>query len=146
VAVLWLSGTGKWINTSARRFVPKSLPWFGVASNPERVAIVDTSEHIRRRLDARGRRVGAPAGGEELRPPLGPTPDCVVLSLHMPMTDRFSVLEQLSQKGFDVPVAVIAGFHTAESRKRVIAAGTDAYLRKPIDDHRLISTIQEVSP
>ena len=41
----------------------------------------------------------------------------------------------------DVPVVVITGRDTDEARERAIAAGAAAYLRKPVDDQSLLSTL-----
>jgi FixJ family two-component response regulator len=120
-----------------------------INAKPTRIAIVDDEEHIRRALrrllNSAGYEVELFAGGEEFLASLaGQRPDCVVLDLHMPQTDGFAVLDQLSQQGIRIPIVVITGYETTESHRRVAAAGVTSFLRKPIDGQQLINSIQEV--
>lgn len=63
-------------------------------------------------------------------------PDLVLLDLHMPQLDGFAVLAQLrksmSADEF-LPVLVITGDNTTETRNRALAAGANDFLGKPID-------------
>jgi len=68
-------------------------------------------------------------------------PHCVVLDLHMPGVNGFDVQVRLASAGVRVPVIVITGYDTDESRERVLEAGAAAYLRKPIDDRSLLDAI-----
>jgi putative two-component system response regulator len=63
-------------------------------------------------------------------------PDLVVLDLHMPGLDGFAVLKQLREvepDGEFLPVLVITGENTAETRHRALKAGANDFLGKPID-------------
>lgn len=63
-------------------------------------------------------------------------PDLVLLDLHMPKLDGFTVLAQLRKSapaGEFLPVLVITGENTAETRSRALAAGANDFLGKPID-------------
>jgi len=63
-------------------------------------------------------------------------PDLVLLDLQMPKLDGFAVLAQLRKSapaGEFLPVLVITGENTAETRSRALAAGANDFLGKPID-------------
>jgi len=63
-------------------------------------------------------------------------PDLVLLDWHMPKLDGLGVLAQLRKlvpAGEFLPVLVITGENTAETRSRALAAGANDFLGKPID-------------
>jgi len=63
-------------------------------------------------------------------------PDLVLLDLNMPQPDGFAVLGQLRQvnpAGEFLPVLVITGENTTETRTQALAAGANDFLGKPID-------------
>jgi PleD family two-component response regulator len=63
-------------------------------------------------------------------------PDLVLLDLNMPELDGFGVLKQLRElvpADEFLPVLVITGENTAETRGRVLTAGANDFLGKPID-------------
>ena len=79
------------------------------------------------------------AGGTEL--------DCIVLDLHMPQTTGFDVQVRLVQSGRSVPVVIITGDDTPETRSRALALGASGYLCKPIDEAALLAAIESaISP
>lgn len=69
-------------------------------------------------------------------------PDCVVLDLHMPEMSGFEVQAALARAKPRLPVVVITGHDTAESRGRACALGACAYLAKPVDDEALLEAIE----
>ena len=82
-----------------------------------------------------------PSGAEFLQSLKAYLPDCIVLDLHMPNVNGFAVLVSLAEAGSPVPVVVITGHDSAETRDRVLAGGVSAYLRKPVDDQALLDAI-----
>lgn len=63
-------------------------------------------------------------------------PDLVMLDLNMPDLDGFAVLKQLRESepaDEFLPVLMITGENTAETRGRALAAGASDFLGKPID-------------
>ena len=116
------------------------------------IAVVDDEEAIRialRRL-LRSASMNAEtfsSGAEFLESMKEHQPDCVVLDLHMPQVNGFAVQARLAEAGNRVPVVVITGHDSAESRERALAGGAAAYLRKPVDDQALLEAIdQAVNP
>lgn len=112
------------------------------------IAVVDDEESVRiaiRRL-LRSASMNAEtfsSGAEFLDSIKEHQPDCVVLDLHMPQVNGFGVQARLAETGSRVPVVIITGHDSTESRERALAAGAAAYLRKPVDDQALLDAIQQ---
>lgn len=68
--------------------------------------------------------------------------DCLLLDLHMPEMTGFDVLAALAGSGPDLPVIVITGKDSPDSRQRVQALGAAGYLEKPIDERALLEAIR----
>jgi FixJ family two-component response regulator len=110
------------------------------------VAIVDDEECIRRALGrlVRSARFDAatfPSGDEFLETLLEQRPDCIVLDLHMPKVDGFKVQDWLARAGFHIPIIVITGRDTPESRELALESGAFAFFRKPVDGDALLDAI-----
>ena len=110
------------------------------------MAVVDDEESVRRALDRLIRSAGLdvetfPSGAEFLQSLESHSPDCVVLDLHMPCVNGFEVQARLRESGSRLPVVVITGHDTDETRERVMRAGVAAYLLKPVDERVLLDTI-----
>jgi len=69
-------------------------------------------------------------------------PDCVVLDLRMPVVSGMEVQSAIVRSGAGVPVVIITGDDSPESRERTLRQGARAYLRKPVDDTALLEAIQ----
>lgn len=110
------------------------------------IAVVDDEEPIRkalkRLLRASGMAVEAfPSGAEFLESLASHQPDCVVLDLHMPHTNGFEVQAWLAEHSLALPVVVITGHDSTETRDRAMAGRPVAYLRKPMNDQTLLDAI-----
>jgi len=68
-------------------------------------------------------------------------PDCVLLDLHMPGTSGFDVQRAMSPAHATVPIIVITGQDSMESRVRALGGGAKGYLCKPVDEETLLATI-----
>ena len=109
------------------------------------VAIVDDEEPIRKALTRLLRSGGLdvesfPSGSEFLKSLPAHRPDCVVLDLHMPVVNGFEVQARLVE--FGVPVVIITGHDSDETRARALAGQPAAYLRKPVNDQVLLDAIE----
>ena len=82
-----------------------------------------------------------PSGTELLESLKSHQPDCLVLDLHMPQVNGFAVLTRLAEAGIRLPVIVITGHDSYETRTRTLTGGVSAYLRKPVDDEALLKAI-----
>lgn len=67
----------------------------------------------------------------------------VLLDLMMPQMDGFEVCRRLREDPATSQVRVIAmtGYHTEENRRRIIEAGAETCLRKPLDPVELFQAI-----
>jgi FixJ family two-component response regulator len=68
-------------------------------------------------------------------------PDCVLLDLHMPGTNGFDVQRAMAPAHAGVPVIVITGHDSSESRARALSGGAKGYLCKPVDGETLLEAI-----
>jgi FixJ family two-component response regulator len=108
------------------------------------IAVVDDEEPVRkalkRLLRAAGLEAEGYASGKEFLAARR-RPDCVVLDLHMPVMSGQALLKQIRGMSERLPVVVITGHDTPETRDECLAAGAAAYLRKPLDDRLLFNAI-----
>jgi FixJ family two-component response regulator len=112
------------------------------------IAIVDDEEPVRIALRRLLRSADLdvetfPSGAEFLDSLKARRPDCVVLDLHMPRINGFAVQARLVEAGIRLPVIVVTGHDSAETRDHVLASGVSAYLRKPVDDQALLDAISD---
>ena len=117
-----------------------------MVSDVRLLAVVDDDADVRvaltRLVSSAGFAVETFASGAEfLRSVQDHEPDCVVLDLHMPEMSGFDVQSALAGAHAAVPVVVITGRDTSESRAQAIQLGAKAYLCKPIDDEDLLAAI-----
>ncbi len=121
-----------------------------MSRTPPLVAIVDDEESVRRALKrllrSAGIRVETFSSGIEFLDALALLPiDCLVLDLHMSVINGFEVLERLLKSGRRLPVIIITGHDTPDSRGRALAGGAVSYLLKPVDDQVLLDAIAEAT-
>jgi FixJ family two-component response regulator len=111
------------------------------------IAVVDDEEPIRKAL----RRLLASAGLDVETFSSGTAfleslpdhqPDCVVLDLHMPIVSGFDVQVRLAACRMPVPVVILTGHDSDETRDRALAGRPVAYLRKPVNDQTLLDAIE----
>jgi FixJ family two-component response regulator len=111
------------------------------------IAIVDDEEPIRKALKRLLRSAGLevetfPSGVEFLESLAIRRPDCVVLDLHMPVVSGFEVQARLAESDVLMPVVIITGHDSDETRDRALAGQPVAYLRKPVNDQALLDAIE----
>ena len=110
------------------------------------VAVVDNEEPIRKALMRLLRSAGLSvetfgSGSEFLQSLDTRLPDCVVLDLHMPQMNGFSVQAHLARKCAELPVIIVTGQDLPNARERTIQGGASAFLRKPVLDRTLLGAI-----
>lgn len=111
------------------------------------VAIVDDEEPVRKALRrlflAAGIDVETFASGDELLESVKlHRPDCAVIDLHLPGSTGLEVQQRLVHEGIRLPTIIITGHDQAGVAERVLAAGASAYLRKPLDEERLLDAVE----
>lgn len=111
------------------------------------IAVVDDEEPIRKALRRLLRSAGMdvetyPSGFEFLESLSTRQPNCIVLDLHMPQVNGFEVQTRMAESGVTVPVVVITGHDSDETRQQALAMFPAAYLRKPVNDQVLLDAIE----
>jgi DNA-binding response OmpR family regulator len=71
--------------------------------------------------------------------------DAIVADLNMPGRSGLDGLELARQKGLHVPIFVVSGEESVESRARVARLGNAVYFSKPIDPERLAKAIHALA-
>ncbi|MGH8038174.1 MAG: response regulator transcription factor [Stenotrophomonas sp.] len=111
------------------------------------VAVVDDEDDVRLALRRLLRSAGFDvlayeSGSEFLRHAARSLPDCVVLDLRMPGPSGFDVQTALHAQQLSIPVVVLTGDDSSESRRQALALGAASYLCKPVDGDALINATQ----
>jgi PAS domain S-box-containing protein len=76
-------------------------------------------------------------------------PDVVVCDLAMPEEDGFAFVRAVRTLGTPArttPIIALTAFGRPEDRQLALAAGFDAYLKKPVDPEQLANTVLELAP
>jgi len=110
------------------------------------IAVVDDEEPIRKALMRLMRSAGLSvetfgSGPEFLKSIETRLPDCVVLDLHMPQMNGFTVQAHLARKHAALPVIIVTGHDLPNARDRAMAGGASAFLRKPVLGRTLLGAI-----
>lgn len=70
-------------------------------------------------------------------------PDLLVLDLIMPGMDGFEVCSRIKEnpRTSEIRVLAVTGYDTEENRARIMKAGADGYLAKPVENERLFQEV-----
>lgn len=73
-------------------------------------------------------------------------PDLIILDLMLPGINGFEVCKQIRRMKFlnGVKILAVTGYDTTENRARIIEAGADDYLAKPMDINALSQKIKNM--
>ena len=71
-------------------------------------------------------------------------PDFIILDIQLPDMNGMEVLQKIrsSEIGTSIPVIAMTSYAMAGDREKLLAAGCDGYIEKPIDPLRVISQIR----
>jgi FixJ family two-component response regulator len=72
---------------------------------------------------------------------LAPTPECLILDVHLGGMSGFELFDHLAATGSAVPVIFITAHDDSPTRERARQAGSHGYLRKPFEQHALLGAI-----
>jgi excisionase family DNA binding protein len=72
-------------------------------------------------------------------------PDLMILDLFMPKMDGFEVCKRIKTdpNTAHIKIIVFTGFDTKENRERIMEAGADGLLVKPVDEKTLLQKIKD---
>lgn len=71
-------------------------------------------------------------------------PDIIITDIMMPEMDGYEVAKSLREKGFEKPIIAVSGRSEISDRKKISAAGIDAFLLKPLNLQTLLDKIDEL--
>jgi CheY-like chemotaxis protein len=121
---------------------------------PSRILIVEDDEKSRRLLcdilAFHGYEVAAASNGEEgLRTANAHNPDAALLDIQLPGISGFEVLAGLREPrccGASLPIVAVTASVMEQDRKKILAAGFDAFISKPVNIRELLNTLKELLP
>jgi PAS domain S-box-containing protein len=122
--------------------------------NGVRVLIIDDQKFTRDVVSAVLRRANADVRAESsvregLEQFRAMAPDVVICDLAMPEEDGFAfvrAVRALPSASKATPVIALTAFSRPEDRQQALAAGFDAYLKKPVDPEELATTVLRLMP
>ena len=117
-----------------------------------RILIVEDDEKSRRLLSDvlafHGYEVAAvPSGEEALRSAAASAPDAALLDIQLPGISGFEVLAGLREPrlcGASLPVVAVTASVMDQDRKKILAAGFDAFISKPVNIRDLLGTLAKL--
>jgi CheY-like chemotaxis protein len=104
-------------------------------------------ELLRELLEIRGYAVIETSNGQEALEQLQKVqPDILLLDLNMPVLDGFGAIERIRKDpGFSgLPVLAVTAYAMRGDREKILSAGFDGYLSKPIDPIFLQQELQRL--
>jgi DNA-binding response OmpR family regulator len=117
----------------------------------DRILIVEDDQDVARLMAARLASVGYEVravvdGALAIKEAQGFRPNLVVLDLMLPAGGGQSVLQRLklSSHTNTIPVIVVTGVESEESKRQLMKHGVAAYLRKPYEPQALIAKVKEL--
>jgi FixJ family two-component response regulator len=73
----------------------------------------------------------------------GGLPECLIVDLQMPEMSGLELHQHLTNEGIAIPTIVITAHDDSDARRRCEAAGTVAYLLKPLEDVSFFAAINK---
>jgi CheY-like chemotaxis protein len=70
--------------------------------------------------------------------------DIILLDMQMPVMDGEAAARELRRQGFESPILAFTAESGDEARRRVLLAGCDDLVSKPIDRRELLTTIERL--
>ena len=110
-----------------------------IEDNPDNMVL------ITRFLEKFGyRTLQAVTGMEGFEMALQRRPDFILLDIQLPDIEGTEVLRRIrsSEIGTSIPVIAMTSYAMSGDREKLLSAGCDGYIEKPIDPERIISQIR----
>ncbi len=113
-----------------------------IEDNPDNMVL------ITRFLEKFGyRTLQAVTGMEGFEMALQKRPDFILLDIQLPDIEGTEVLRKIrgSEIGNTIPVIAMTSYAMSGDREKLLSAGCDGYIEKPIDPERIISQIRRLT-
>ena len=87
--------------------------------------------------------IAAHDGGEGIRLALESRPDVILLDIQLPVMDGHAVARALREHPSmaSTPIIAVTSYAMAGDRERVLAAGCNGYIEKPIDPDTFVASV-----
>ena len=111
------------------------------------VSIVDDDESfrdsMRRLLKSLGYAVSVfPSAGAFLASPRLGVTACLVADVHMPAMSGIELYRHLVRAGHEIPTILVTAYPDDGIQQRLLHEGVECYLRKPLEESRLIDCLR----
>lgn len=75
-------------------------------------------------------------------------PDLILLDIQLPGMDGYQVAGTLKQdpKLHTIPIVAVTSYAMAGDREKILAAGCNGYIEKPIDPYKFVNQISQFLP
>jgi len=92
--------------------------------------------------------IGATSGKKAIKAFDARQPDAIILDVNMPKMDGAEVCSTIRAKmGLkSIPIIALTGYHSPETKAKMMAVGADLYLTKPVEMRRLIAHVMQLIP
>ena len=115
------------------------------------VSVVEDDRHFRESMGRLMRSLGCsveafPSGADFLTSPFLGETACLVADVHMPRMTGIELHRHLINAGYAIPTILVTGYPDDRVRARVLNDGVVCYLRKPLEESRLISCLHAALP
>jgi two-component system cell cycle response regulator DivK len=93
------------------------------------------------------RTLQAVTGMEGFEMALQKRPDFIILDIQLPDIEGTEVLRKIrnSEIGNSIPIIAMTSYAMSGDREKLLSAGCDGYIEKPIDPERVISQIRRLT-
>ena len=90
--------------------------------------------------------IGAENGRRGVELALKEAPDFIMLDIQLPDINGFEVLKEIrtSKINGDIPIIAITSYAMSGDREKMLSAGCNGYIEKPIDPETVMKQIREV--
>lgn len=100
-------------------------------------------ESMKRLMRSLGYRVeGFPSAVDFLASPRVVETACLIADVHMPAMTGLELHRHLSDAGYAIPTILVTAYPDEDARARALRYGVICFLRKPIDDKRLVQCLR----
>jgi len=91
---------------------------------------------------------GATSGKKAIKAFDANQPDAVILDVNMPKMDGAEVCSTMRAKmGLKtIPIIALTGYHSRETKAKMMTVGADLYLTKPIEMRKLVEHVKQLIP
>lgn len=120
---------------------------------PRRILVIEdnatTREFLTYLLEAFGYSVRcAEDGMQGVEMAITDPPDVIVCDMYLPKLDGFGVLRHLKSNPATekIPLIAVTALAMVGDRERMLSAGFDGYMRKPVDPERFVPDIERLVP